>query len=140
MVSLVPSAWTRTPVRIGRTSSLEAARATRSIVSVSGPAGSFAPSAVNSGRRGKSSAGSVRRWKLRTTRRQLDVALLGSQGHGDLAAGQVANHIPQETPGQQQRAFGLNGDVGELHRQADLGIGGGEDEFARAGGELDAAE
>ena len=61
IVSVEPSAWTSTPVRIGRTSSRDAARATRSIVSASGAAGSFAASPSASGRRGKSSAASVRR-------------------------------------------------------------------------------
>ena len=62
IVRFPASAWTRTPVRIGRTSSREAARATRSIVSASGAAGSVAASPSTSGRRGKSSAGSVFRW------------------------------------------------------------------------------
>ena len=61
IVSVSPSACTRTPVRIGRTSSRDAARATRSIVAASGAPGKRTVSPSTSGSRGKSSAGRVRR-------------------------------------------------------------------------------
>ena len=65
MRSSLPLAVTRTPVRCGRVSSREAARATRAIVSTNAAAGTvMLPSAGGSGSFGKSSVGSVRRWNF----------------------------------------------------------------------------
>ena len=65
MRSSLPLAVTRTPVRCGRVSSREAARATRAIVSTKAAAGTVRlPSAGGSGSFGKSSVGSVRRWNF----------------------------------------------------------------------------
>ncbi len=65
MRSSLPLAVTSTPVRCGRVSSREAARATRPIMSTKAPAGTVKPpSAGASGSFGKSSAGSVRRWNF----------------------------------------------------------------------------
>ena len=59
-----PLAVTSTPVRCGRVSSREAARATRAIVSTNAWVGTVStPSVGASGSFGKSSWGSVRRWK-----------------------------------------------------------------------------
>ena len=58
------AAVTSTPVSTGRMSSREAAGATRSTVSASAAAGIFSGSSPASGRLGKSSLGSTRRWKL----------------------------------------------------------------------------
>src|SRR5215210_5038318 len=65
MRSSVPLAVTSTPVRCGRVSSLEAARATRAMVSTKAVAGTvMLPSVGASGSFGKSSVGSVRRWNF----------------------------------------------------------------------------
>ncbi len=65
MRSSAPSAVTSTPVRCGRVSSREAERATRAIVSMNAAAGTAsALSGSASGRFGKSSSGSVRRWNF----------------------------------------------------------------------------
>ena len=63
MRSSLPLAVTSTPVRCGRVSSREAARATREIVSTKACVGTVSTPAVGaSGSFGKSSWGSVRRW------------------------------------------------------------------------------
>ena len=65
-------------MRIGRTSSREAARATRSIVSASGPAAACAV-AVELRKAGKVLGRQGPEVKPRAARGQLDVALLGPQ-------------------------------------------------------------
>ena len=135
MVSVVPSAWNRTPVRIGRTSSRDAARATRSIVSASGPAGSFAPSAVELGQAGKVLGRQRPQVKARAARRQLDVALLRlASARLTSPLGRLRTTSPSRRPGSSSVPSVSTVRLGELHRQAELRIGGGEDEFVRAGG------
>ena len=67
------------------------------------------PSPVELGQPGKVLGRQGSQVEARAARRQLDVALLGSQREADLAAGQVADHVAEQTPGKQQRALGLNG-------------------------------
>ena len=142
IVSSSPSAVTRTPVRTGRASSREAARATRSIVSCSASAGSSTGSPSDSGKRGKSSAGRVRRWKLRGAGGDLDVALGLAQLERHRPVGERAGDLDQQPAGQDDGAgaldLALEADVeAELHvggAQAGLAVGGDQDPGERLEG------
>ncbi len=94
------------PVRIGRVSSREADRATARIVSTNARAGiATVVSPPGSGSGGKSSARSVRRWKLRRAGDELDVLVLGPQLERHLVAGQLADDVEQQ-PRRQDRFAG----------------------------------
>ena len=98
--SSVPLAVTSTPVRCGRVSSREAARATRAIVSTNAPAGTVSPpSAGASGSFGKSSVGSVRRWNFDGARHHLHVLLGAPVLERQVVLRQRAHDVEQEAAG-----------------------------------------
>src|SRR6266540_1921450 len=112
MVISSPSTVTSTPVNTGRASSLEAARATRLTVSRSGAAGSATGSPSVSGKRGKSSAGSVLRWKR----------------EADLAVRERAGHLDQQAAGEHDRPGPVELTL-EPDLEPELHVGGAQASF-----------
>ena len=140
MRSSWPEAETSTPVRCGRVSSREAARATRPIVSTNAPAGTcmvVAPAA--SGSFGKSSARQGAEVELRGARDDLDVLLRGPVLERQLVLRQRADDVEQQAPRQHDRALPL-GRSFHLHTDADLHIGGLELHRAGVGAYEDAGQ
>ncbi len=103
IVSFPPSAWTSTPVRIGRTSSRDAARATRSIVSASGAGGQGRRLSLDLGQAREVLGRQRLQVKASIAGGQLDVALLGAQLERHLAGGQAAGDV-DEKPARKQHA------------------------------------
>ncbi len=119
-----PLAVTSTPVRCGRVSSREAARATRAIVSTNAWVGTVStPSVGASGSFGKSSWGSVRRWK-RAWPDVTSTSCCALRYSSVISSfGQGAGHVQQ----QPARHHGLarRGRIGlEPDAQAQLHVGG----------------
>ena len=97
MRSSLPEAVTRTPVRWGRVSSREADRATRAMVSTKALAGTVStPSSGASGSLGKSSGGSVRRWKRAEPETTSTSCWVGAMLEGQLVLWKRTDHIEQE--------------------------------------------
>ncbi len=140
IVSVEPSAWTRTPVRIGRTSSRDAARATRSIVSASGAAGSFAALALSLGQAREVLGRERAEVKAGAAGGDLHVALLGAEGQRRLALGQAAHDVHEEPAGQEHRAVALDLNVVQGLGDAQLHVGGANRHGAAGRLEVDAAE
>ena len=107
----------------GRVSSREAEPATLSAVATNVSAGSeIALSGSGSGNGGKSSARSVRMWKVALPETQLDVLLGRAQLERDLRRGQRADDVEQQPSREHDDA--LAGDLGlERDAQADVHVG-----------------
>ncbi len=124
MRSSGPEAEIRIPVRTGRVSSREAERATREIVSTNASAGSLTrESPPGSGSDGKSSARSVRRWKVVgpqisstscSAARSSIVSCVRRQRAGDV----------EEQPRRQHRCAGTRDLRVQRRAKADLHVGG----------------
>ena len=102
-----PLALTRTPVRTGRMSSREAARATTSTVSAIAAAGIVSGCSPSAGNFGKSSAGRTRRWKLEPPLR-ISTSRSDSRSSSwtDVVA-ERAGELGEQAAGKQDRAGAL---------------------------------
>ncbi len=139
MVSSSPSTLSRMPVSTGRASSREAALATRSIVSRSGSIGSSSASPSGSPKRGKSSAGRVRRWKLEepavisTSRSASRSARLTSP------SGSERTMSTRSRPGRTTLPCALGLHLGD-DLQAELGVGGTQPQLTVLDGDQNAGQ
>ena len=135
----LPSAWTRTPVRIGRTSSRDAARATSSIVSPAArPAACRLALELRQARKVLGRQGA--QVKPRAAGGELDVALLGAQLERDLALGQAADDVDEQAAGSSTVPSRSTLTSVERLRQRQLHVGGAQRQLAVAGDQQDAAE
>ena len=123
MRSSRPLAVTRTPVRWGRVSSREAARATRAIVSTNAWVGTVSTPVV--GRLGQLREvllGKRAQVEARLAGRDLDVLLRAAVLERDLVLGQRAGHVEQQAPGDNRLARGRRVRL-ERDAQAKLHVG-----------------
>ena len=136
MRTSLPEAETRMPVSTGRVSSREAEPETLVAVSTKALSGSeIAEDGSSSGNGGKSSACSVRMWKVAFPESSSTSCSAGRSSSETEGCGSDAHDIEKQASRQDDRAFA--GDLGlERDAEADVGVGGAELADGAGGGQL----